>query len=317
MKTPVAVKGTSTFTVEVFKTFDPLSYKLSDLVVKTSGSIPAERFHGGKITNGVFTGLIRNIQQTSATHRIEFTLQSSLPAKDARFETRIVIKMPEKLSISPGVVVIPFVKNLDGHLLDPQIKIETDFTGCATPAVCYSITTKNLIRVPAGTQIGLSITGTTNQESEQPAGKWAVWTQLKDINTGVYFSIDEGNFTSDWTAVAGNIVVAGRATTASSYMNYKENVKYTIYAQMQNYVPDGGIVEVFLPPQIKLISSPFSAFESSSLNLKPTTEFTEKSFKLKAVGNVKAGAVTIIFGGVRNPVSFLPTDVFNMTAKDS
>lgn len=162
VKTPNAVKGTNPFIVEVFKTFDPLTYTLTDLLAKTTGSIPAKWFHGGKITDGIFAGLIRNIQQTSATHRVEFKLQSSLPPKDTKFDTRIVVKMPDKLSISPGVVVVPFVKNLDGHLLNPQIKIETAFEGCGVPALCYSISYNNLIKVPAGTLIGLSITGTTN-----------------------------------------------------------------------------------------------------------------------------------------------------------
>lgn len=58
----------------MYKTFDPLTYKLADLMVSATGSIPADRFAGGKVTEGVFTGLLRTIQATKATHRVVFKL---------------------------------------------------------------------------------------------------------------------------------------------------------------------------------------------------------------------------------------------------
>jgi hypothetical protein len=112
-------------------------------------------------------------------------------------------------------------------------------------------------------------------------------------------------------------MVAGRATEASNYTNYAKPVLYTIYAQLQNYIPAGGVLEVTIPKQIHLVSSPFTLFRSSSPNLVATDEFTKQSFKLKAADKVAGGALTLTFGGVRNPVSYQPTDVFKMTSTDA
>lgn len=82
--------------------------------------------------------------------------------------------MPEKLTIEKDAV--PFIKNLDGRLLEAKIEIEKNFEGCTEKVVCYSITHSNVKAVPAGASLSFSITGTSNQGSEQPAGAWGVWT---------------------------------------------------------------------------------------------------------------------------------------------
>jgi len=69
-------------------------------------------------------------------------------------------------------------------------------------------------------------------------------------------------------------VVAGRATSASNYTNYAEPVTYTVHADLQNYIPKGGQLTLTIPDQIKLVSSPFDGFKSSSGNLEPTGDFS-------------------------------------------
>lgn len=249
---------------------------------------------------------------------MQFKLQNSLPAKNSQFDSRIVIKMPAKMTRAP--TVMPFVKNLDGSLLNATISIEENFEGCSGTIVCYSITHSNLHPVPARSTLRFSITGTTNQESQQEAGAWEVRTQIREIapgSTGGHYNIDGGLFQANWTAKAGGIVVGGQATKSSSYVNYFSPAKYTIYLQLQNYIPAGGQLEVAIPAQVKFISSPFPDFSSSDPNLVSTGNFTDRSFKLKATGRVGAGVIEVTFGGLRNPMSYQASDVFKLNSSDA
>jgi hypothetical protein len=48
-----------------------------------------------------------------------------------------------------------------------------------------------------------------------------------------------------------------------------------------------------------------------------TETFTENSFKLKAQSRVASGRLELKFGGVENPNSFMPTDIFKVNTTDS
>lgn len=196
------------------------------------------------------------------------------------FDSRIVIKMPEKLTIQPGST--PEIKNLDGKVYGAKISQVTDFLGCVAPIVCYSIEHTNVREIPAGSILRFSILGTTNQVSQQKAGKWEVQTQIKELTTNKHFNIDHGSFTTDWTAIAGGIVTSGTNTKSNNYQNHFKPSVYTFNFNILNYIPKDGFLTLTLPKQVKLISSPFDTFTSNQPNLVKTTEFTEQTFKLKA-----------------------------------
>jgi hypothetical protein len=87
------------------------------------------------------------------------------------FDSRLVIKMPSKMTYEAGTT--PSIKNLDGNILKSEIAIETAYPGCDVQ-VCYAVTHSSLNDVPGGTTLRFNIVGTTNQESVQDAGLWGV-----------------------------------------------------------------------------------------------------------------------------------------------
>lgn len=133
------------------------------MITFKEGFILQDRFVSGKVVQEQFDGLIKTIQTPKATHIVSFQLTNALPALNTVFDSRIVIKMPEKLSIGNGVT--PFLKNLDGKLFRAKITTITDFEGCTGSIVCYGITHENVQDVPGKSILQFSLTGTTNQES--------------------------------------------------------------------------------------------------------------------------------------------------------
>ena len=117
-------------------------------------------------------------------------------------------------------------------------------------------------------------------------------------------------------SLAGAIYGSGQATKSDSYKNYFSPAKYTMFFVLGNYIPKGGILKVNLPKQVKLVSSPFTDLDLSSPNLIKTGIFESNSFKLKAAEKVESGTIKMVFGGIRNPVSYEPTGVFSFSSSD-
>ena len=78
-----------------------------------------------------------------------------------------------------------------------------------------------------------------------------VQTQIKDINTGLYYNIDAKAFESKFITKEGGISLPpGKSMSSSNYMTYAENVEYNIQFVLSNYVPVGGVVTIWLPKEI-------------------------------------------------------------------
>jgi len=83
---------------------------------------------------------------------VQWTLPNILPMKNTGtgFDSRIVIKMPEKMG---GASSSLGIKSLDGLISLPTIQLETQYPGCAAPRFCYSIKHSNTKDVPGGSTL--------------------------------------------------------------------------------------------------------------------------------------------------------------------
>jgi hypothetical protein len=85
-----------------------------------------------------------------------------------------------------------------------------------------------------------------------------------------------------------------------------------------NYIPAGGYLRLDLPDDIKVDdsqSSPWSDYSSSQSKL-TQKGYTESSITVKADAKIPSGDLTISFGGIQNPRSFQPTELFNASTFD-
>jgi hypothetical protein len=137
--------------------------------VSLQGFIPESYLVSGAVTAATFSGFITFIQ-TAASHKLQFTLTNSLPAKNSQYDSRLIVMCPDQMTADPGV--LPQVRSMDGKLLKAAIAYETTFPGCTAPRVCYEITHSNLKDVPRGSTLSLTLTGTQNQDSVRDAGKF-------------------------------------------------------------------------------------------------------------------------------------------------
>jgi len=70
---------------------------------------------------------------------------------------------------------------------------------------------------------------------------------------------------------------------SSSYVTYDtNNVRYTLYFNLGNYIPQGGFLEVLLPKELSFISNIASGFATDGRMFDWISSSTSKSFKVKA-----------------------------------
>jgi hypothetical protein len=84
--------------MEIYKNFNPTTYALTDLIASIKGSVPEDRFTSGTIGAGVFSGFVFFIQMRAA-HSLQFKIGNSIPVKNTVYDSRIVIMMPERMTV--------------------------------------------------------------------------------------------------------------------------------------------------------------------------------------------------------------------------
>lgn len=115
----------------------------------------------GELYDGNFKASIAYIQ-TPAIHTISFKLKNNLPIKTQDFDSNILVKFPEVLTISKenndvisGKETDPVIKGLDGYMkIRPEniTRYKEKSAGCDVRP-CYLIRHSNFIEVPKGSLI--------------------------------------------------------------------------------------------------------------------------------------------------------------------
>jgi len=153
-----------------------------------------------------------------------------------------------------------------------------------------------------------------------PAGQWEVQTQLIAIADGSLYNIDHGVFTADnfITRVGSIFQTTNTETTLSSYMTYNSPTVYTFSFTLSQYVPQGGFIQIDLPDTHLEVQTnpPLDAWQGFFTN-DPSigkSSFTRKQIVLSALNKIEAGPKIVSIGGIRNPKSFDPTDVFEISS---
>jgi len=236
-------------------------------------------FKAGTMTTGTFVAPATTVQAASS-QTIGFVLTNALPSKTSNplYNSRIIVLMPvEMYEDDEGLGVISMDNALQGMKFRPDRTYDPGTgvpnTSCAH-RVCYVITHENLVDIPAGTNIKLSLLGTANQESVKMAGDFEVRTQLYEIaSDSNTYPIDEGAWPSNFLTTAGSVATttgASKGVEASSMVTYATGVRYTLYFTTDQYIPKGGTLVVKLPSDpaigevVEITSSPADISTSAS-----------------------------------------------------
>lgn len=228
--------------------------------------------------------------------------------------------MPAIMFVSDPAV--PIISSMDNALQTVTFSRDTTFTtgqagGDCSTRVCYEINHENVADVPKGTAVSLRIQGTNNQDSVRKAGDFRVMTQLYEIaSPSNFYGIDQGVWPSDFTTTPGAVTsTTGKVMDSTTWVTYADNAAYTIYFTTYEYIPKNGILKLEMPDGVTITSSPVSGFSTTASGLGYSTH-QPSYLELKAASQVKAGAYELKWGGIKNPRSTAPTNIFNISITD-
>jgi hypothetical protein len=101
----------------------------------------------------------------------------------------------------------------------------------------------------------------------------------------------------------------------SSIVTYADNAEYTMYFTLNNYIPNKGYLRIDLPVEVSLQSRPTVTMKSG---LTASLESYQKNYiRLKATAQIATGDYWVKWNRNKNPRSFAPTGLFNMTSYDT
>ena len=103
---------------------------------------------------------------------------------------------------------------------------------------------------------------------------------------------------------------------ATTWVTYADNAAYTLYFTTYQYIPKNGILTLEMPERVEIAGNPTSGFATTAKGL-AYKEHRKDALKLKANDQVDAGSYELKWGGIKNPRSTRPTDIFKISITDS
>ena len=161
--------------------------------------------------------------------------------------------------------------------------------------------------IPTTFEFILEIPDIINQSSAKDAGDWSVTTHLNF--DGFFYQVDTLALSTSFTGTTGVISSSKDMEISNPVTNGLDSI-YTLTFITENDIPANGFIQVIAPSQITIDINTTKAKGTCAVR-KCTEQTTRTQIVYLIDEQTPAGTeIEILIGGMVNPRSFQPSDLF-------
>ena len=317
---PFSVRDTSSFNIEIFKSWDgtPKTGYSQKIIESPVSIITADKYEFGQVEQLQVTATNYTVQE-HPTHNFEFDIQNLIPGTS-------------RTDIQPAFHVLfptAFIKdpNNAGNNVISISSVDGSFSVTGTPTfttdvsltyntacqlnLCYVIKFNVASDIAAGKRVKIAIANLENPESIFPCGDMTISSMMQYTGDPQFYKIDSETIASNFIAQTGYI--ASNTMTATSVYGdlstYANNQAYYLKFTSVHKIYQGGYIKVKIPETFQMSSEStavalFYVRDAAGTNY-ATLEAVDSS-GLFIIGNIqtempKDTVYTIRVGGLQNP----------------